>query len=73
MRNWATNKWDVIDNYVQPASDTENVYLDIKNPNDYIRPNNNRILIQILTKVKVNQLPGGFTTNIDHVQIDLTS
>ena len=72
LRNWTAGGWDIIDNYSQGTSDTERVTLDIPNPNDYIRDNNNRIRVRIQTSARVNHAPDGFVARIDHVQVDVT-
>ena len=52
LRNWTTNSWDTIDQYSQGTSDTVKSYLDIANPNDYIRDSNNRIRIRVRTAIR---------------------
>ena len=73
LRNWDTNHWDQIDSFVQPQSDTENIYLSIPNPNAYIKNNNSRrIRVLLQTTVKVVNAPDGYVFRIDHVQVDVT-
>ncbi len=73
LRNWDTNRWDQIDSFVQPQSDTEKIYLSIPNPNAYIRNNNSRkIRVMLQTTVKVVNAPDGYVFRIDHVQLDIT-
>ena len=73
LRNWDTNRWDQIDSFVQPQSDTENIYLSIPNPNAYIRNNNSRkIRVLLQSTVKVVNAPDGYVFRIDHVQLDIT-
>ncbi|MHC4430063.1 MAG: hypothetical protein ACYS0D_15900 [Planctomycetota bacterium] len=72
LRNWTTNSWTTIEQYNQGTSDTVKSYVDIANPNDYVRPSNNRIRIRIRNTMRSSHAPDGFVARIDHVQVDVT-
>ena len=71
LRNWSTFGSDVIDTYAQSAADTQIVYMEIPNPNDYIRASDGRIEVRIVTTIKRQNAPNGYVARIDHVQVDV--
>ncbi len=47
------------------------MYIDIPNPNDYIR-SNRRMKVRIRNQVKIQNAPNGFISRIDHVHLEVT-
>ncbi len=72
LRNWDTNRWDLIDRFNQSQSDSEKIYLSVPNPNAYVRTTGRKIRVRIFNTAKVVNVPDGYEYRIDHVQVDVT-
>ncbi|MBC8231591.1 hypothetical protein H8E77_18735 [bacterium] len=71
LRNFDTDKWDTLEIFNLNQSDTQKVFLDIPNPNTYIRDIGGHILVQIVSWAKAQQIPDGYTVRLDLVRLEV--
>ena len=69
IRDWVQGGWDTLELFNTPTTDTVKVYLDIPNPNNYIRATNRDVRVRLLNTRGNTTTP--FTVRIDHVEVSV--
>ncbi len=68
LRNYSTNKWDVIDSYGQPQGDTIRVNANVANPGSYVNAADGEVTVRIETLKN----GGDYIIEVDHVEVIVT-